>query len=123
MLVTNGLEQPDHPMGRDLEPGHVEDLRPDVTVDPDDFEPVELKSAPHGFGGLPAGQRNPELLVLVGGGDELMGVRLDAHGDPDLHRLPLAEGLRDVGDPHDLLEGVENDASYAGLDGPRDLAD
>ena len=26
----------------------------------------------------PAGQRQAELLVLVGGGDELVGVRLDA---------------------------------------------
>ena len=31
------------------------------------------------------GQGQPELLVLVGGRDELVGVRLDAGGDPDEH--------------------------------------
>ena len=39
----------------------------------------------------PPASANAELLVLVGGGDELVGVRLDADGDADLHALPPAE--------------------------------
>ncbi len=37
------------------------------------------------LGRRPAGQREAELLVLVRGGDVLVGVRLDADGDPDHH--------------------------------------
>ena len=65
----------------------------------------------------------PELLVLVGGRDELVGVRLDADGDADLHALALAEPCGDVRDADDLLEGVEHDTPDAGLDGPLDLGD
>lgn len=90
-------------------------------MDPDEFEAVELERPPHGLRGLPTGQRNPELLVFVCGGDELVRVGLDADGDADLHLLPPAERLRDVGDPHDLLEGVEHDTADAGLDGTVDL--
>ena len=35
--------------------------------------------------GVAAGDREAELLVLVGGGDVLVGVRLDAGGHPDHH--------------------------------------
>lgn len=92
-----------------------------MRVDPDEFERVERQRPPHGLGGLPVGERDPELLVLVRRGDELVRVRFDAHGHPDLHPLPLAQGLRDVGDPHDLLEGVEHDPPDTGLDGRTDL--
>lgn len=57
------------------------------------------------------------------GGDELVGVRLDADGHPDLYALPLAEPLRDVRDPDDLLERVEHDPPDSGLDGALDLGD
>ncbi len=110
-------------MGGDLEPGHVEDLRADVAVDADEFEPVEPQGTAYGLGGVPAGQRDAELLVLVGRGDELVGVGLDADRDPDQDLLPLPEALRDVGDTGDLLEGVEHDVAHAGLDGPGDLID
>lgn len=82
-----------------------------------------MQRPPHGLGGLPAGERDAELLVLVGGGDELVGVGLHADGDPDLDLLPLAQGLGDVRDPHDLLEGVEHDPPDAGLHGAGDLRD
>lgn len=101
--------------------GHVEDLRADVRVDPDELETVERQRPPYGLGRLPVGERDAELLVLVRGGDELVRVRLDADGDPDLHPLPPAERLRDVRDPHDLLEGVEHDPPDTGLDGRVDL--
>lgn len=121
VLVPDVLEQSHDPVRGDLEPRHVEDLGPDVRVDPDDLEPVQLQGPPHGLRRLPAGQRDTELLVLVGGGDELVRVRLDPDGDPDLHPLPLAERLGDVGHPHDLLEGVEHDPPDPGPDGTLDL--
>ena len=42
------------------------------------------------LGGLPAGQRQPELLVLVGGRDVLVGVGLDA--DRDAAAAPAPDG-------------------------------
>ena len=69
---------------------------------------------PHGRGQRVAGgQREAELLVLVGGRDELVGVRLDADGRPDEHRHRRAArrhprgGQR--GQPLDLVEGVEHE--------------
>lgn len=69
----------------------------------------------------PPHEREAELLVLVGGGDELVGVRLDADRHPDLHRLADAQLVGDVRDADDLLEGVEHDPPDARLDGPADL--
>lgn len=69
----------------------------------------------------PCGEREAELLVLVCGGDELVGVRLDADRHPDLHRLADAQFVGDVRDADDLLEGVEHDPPDARLDGPADL--
>lgn len=123
MLVTNVLEQPHNAVRGNLEPGHVEDLRPDVRVNTDELEPIELQRPPYGLGDLPTGERNPELLVFVGGGDELVRMCFHTHGDTDLHALPLAEGLRDVRDAHDLLEGVEHDPPDPGADGGLDLID
>lgn len=69
----------------------------------------------------PCGQRDTELLVLVGGGDELVRMGLDAHGDPDLHPLAGPEALGGVRDLDDLLEGVEDDTADTGRDGALDL--
>ena len=63
----------------DLEAGRVEDLRADVGVQPDQLERRQRRAtATDGLGRVAAGQREAELLVLVGGRDELVGVRLDA---------------------------------------------
>lgn len=121
VLVADVLQQPDDPVGGDLEAGHVEDLRPDVGVDADELEAVQLKSPSYGFGGLATGQRDAELLVLVGGGDELVRMCFHADGDTDLDALPLAEFLGDVGDADDLLEGVEDDTADVCADRPFDL--
>lgn len=123
VLVAHLGQQLHHAAGGDLEAGHVEDLRADVGVDADEFETVEGEGPADGLGGLPVGQRDAELLVLVRGGDELVGVRLDADGHPDLYGLAPAEALRDVGDADDLLEGVEHDPADTGRDGPLDLVD
>jgi hypothetical protein len=104
-----------------LESGHVEDLRADVRVNPDEFQTVEAEGTPYGFGGLAAREGDAELLVLVGGGDEFVGVRLDADGHPDLDALALALALGDVGDPDDLLERVQDDPADADAHGALDL--
>ena len=49
---------------------------------------VGERSAAAASNGGAAGQREAELLVLVGGRDELVGVRLDADRDPDQHPRP-----------------------------------
>ena len=81
VLVAHLGEQPDHPAGGELEAVGVEDLRADVAVQPHEVQPRRLQHPAHGLGGVARGQREAELLVLVGGGDELVGVRLD----PDRH--------------------------------------
>ncbi len=71
----------------------------------------------HRLGGRSPGQRQAELLVLVRGGDELVGVRLDADGDPDQHLLPDALAGGDRGEALDLLVRVDHDVPDAGLHG------
>ena len=52
----------------------------------------------------PAGEREAELLVLVRGRDELVGVRLDAHGDAGSSPAPVAPRSRGHGvEPGDLV--------------------
>ena len=52
-----------------------------------------------------------------------MGVRLDADGDPDQHLGPDAALLGQVGQPGDLLEGVDDDAADTGVQGLGQLGD
>ena len=71
------------------------------------------------------GQREAELLVLVRGGDELVGVRLDADGRADQHRHRRAAGrhaaARQRHQPVDLVEGVDDDVPDPGVDGQLQL--
>ena len=80
VLVAHRDEQPDHPVRRDLEAAGVEDLRADVGVQADQLEPRRGEHPAYRLEGVAAGQREAELLVLVRGRDELVGVRLDADG-------------------------------------------
>ena len=115
-----GAEQPDDPVRGGLEAGGVEDLRADVAVQAGQVQP---RLGRHPLGRLQrvaGGQREAELLVLVRGGDELVGVRLDADGRPDQHRDGRAPG-RDAGgaerdEPVDLVEGVDDDVPDARVD-------
>ena len=70
-----------------------------------------------GVQGLTRGDREAELLVLVGGGDVLVGVRLDPGGDPHHDPRPLAEsaGGDQPPDALDLVEGVRDDPTDAGV--------
>lgn len=121
VLVAYLGQQLHHPAGRDLESRHIENLRPDVAVNSDELQAIQLQRTAHGLRRLSAGQRDTELLVLVRGRDEFMGMRLDTDRDPDLHPLPLAEPLRDMRDPHHFLERVEHDPPDARLHGPGDF--
>ena len=67
------------------------------------------------------GDREAELLVLVGGGDVLVGVRLDAGGDPDHDPHGRPELLGDLREALDLPGGVDDDPPHADLDGAAQL--
>ena len=86
-LGDDVAQQTDHPVRGELEARDVEDLRADVAVQADQPQVVGREDPPHRGHRRAAGQRQAELLVLVRGGDELVGVRLDADGDPDQHVL------------------------------------
>ena len=66
----------------------------------------------YGVERVAAADREPELLVLVGGRDELMGVRFHADRQADQHARPDAVvGARDRRQPFDLVERVHDDAA------------
>ena len=113
-------EQPDHPVRGGLEAGGVEDLRADVAVQTGELEVRFADDADRRGQGVARGQREAELLVLVGGGDELVGVRLDPDGRTDEHRHRGAAGrhpgLRQRHQPVDLVERVDDDVPDPGVD-------
>ena len=78
VLATNGHK------GRDLldEGGDLEDLAADVGVHADELEAIQARERRDSLGGRPRGQRESELRVLLTGPHVLVGVRLDARGDP-----------------------------------------
>ena len=111
VLVADPDGQVDHPVRGHLETGRVEDLRADVRVQPGERQAGQRDDPPDRLVGGPGGQREAELLVVVRGGHELVGVRLDPGGDPDQDvRLGLAVAVRwpigQVSQPGDLLERV-----------------
>jgi hypothetical protein len=118
-------EQPDHAVRGGLEAGGVEDLGADVAVQAGEVQ-VRLADHPDGGGeGVTGGQREAELLVLVGRRDELVRVRLDADGRADQHGHRGAAGL-DPGRGQreqavDLVEGVDHDVPDTGVDGELQL--
>ena len=78
VLVADLGEQAEHAPGRDLEARRVEDLRADVAVQPAQLEAGPREHPADRLGARRRRQREAELLVLVRGRDELVGVRLDA---------------------------------------------
>ena len=111
-LLMLGVQR-EHPPGRHLEAGRVEDLAADVAVQPEQVEARCVEHPAYGVEGLAVADREAELLVLVGGGDVLVGVRLDAGGHAHHDGLGPAEPLGDLGQPLDLLEGVDDDPADA----------
>ena len=108
-LVAHLGEQPDHPVRRDLEAAGVEDLRADVRVQPDQLEPGRRQHPAYGVERVAADQREAELLVLVRGRDELVGVRLDADGAADQDALRRAALDAQPAEPVDLGDRVDDD--------------
>ena len=96
-----------------LERRGVEDLRADVGVQPDELERRLGEHPLDRAGRLATGQGEPELLVLVGGRDVLVRVRLDADLDADHHRRADAAIGGELGEPADLVEGVDDDPADA----------
>ena len=73
----------------------------------------------HRLGGRARGHGEAELGVLLAGADELVGVRLDARGDPHEHRGPRRRRRRVSSrppEPGDLVEGVDDDAARPRLE-------
>ena len=83
--------QPKRPPGGDLEPVGVENLGADVGVDAQQFEMIILEAGAQRFRGATSGDGEAELLILVRGGNVLVGVRLNAGRDSHEHARPDAE--------------------------------
>jgi hypothetical protein len=116
-------KQADHPVGGQLEARDIEDLRPDVTVESDQTQVVGREHAPHRGHRRAADQRQTELLILVGGGDELVGVGFHADGHPNKNILDDTGGTGDLVESVDLDHRVQHDVTDAGLDSYGQLFD
>ena len=110
-----------HPSRGHLEPGGVEDLAADVGVQAEQLQSLGRADLLDRLERITAGDREPELLVLVSRGDVLVGVRLHAGGDPHHHLGGALEVLGDLGEPLDLGEAVDDDPADAGVDGAAQL--
>ena len=116
-------QQADYAVCGDLEARDIEDLRPDVAVQTDQSQMIGGEHASHsGYRGS-ACQRQPELLVFVGRGDELVGVCLDADGDAHQHVLHDPRRGGDLIETFDLRHRVDHHVPDAGLDGGLQLID
>ncbi len=104
-------------MGSEFESVDVEDLRTDVAVQPDQAEVVGREHSAHRVHRVAAGQRETELLILVRGGDELVGVCFDTDGDADEHVLDGVQLTGDGVEAIDFGERVQHDVPDADLDG------
>ena len=96
-----------------VEPEH---LRPDVGMDADQFDGRRGLGTAHRGLGDPGGDGETELGVVLAGGDELVGVGLDAGRDAHECRRHLARGCVDGLDPVDLVEAVDDDAGHPGIE-------
>ena len=114
VLGVDPRRQLEHPPGGHLEAAGVEDLRADVRVQPGELEHGQRQHPPDGLVGGAGREREAELLVVVRGGHELVGVRLDPGRHPDQDPRPGAGQVRVVGEPGDLLERVDHDVPDPG---------
>ena len=84
-----------------------------MAVEADEPEVGEFDDAPGGFEGGAGGEGEAEFLVFVGGGDEFVGVGVDAGFDADEDVLGLAEFRGDGVEIFDFLVRVEDDEANA----------
>ncbi|SII66824.1 Uncharacterised protein [Mycobacteroides abscessus subsp. abscessus] len=115
--------QGEHAGGGDLEAGDVEDLGADVRVEPVEAEVGGVDDARGGGARLARGHGETELLVLVGGGDEVVGMGFDADGDAQHHRRDDALGRGDGLETVDLVEAVDDDPSHPVVEGVLEFGD
>ena len=97
-------------------PAGVEDLRADVRVQADQFEPRRGEHPAYGIEGIAADQREAELLVLVRCRDELVGVRLDTDGGAHQDALRAAALEAEPAQPLDLGQRVDHDPGHSGVE-------
>ena len=114
VLGVDPRRQLEHPPGGHLEAGGVEDLRADVRVQPGELEHGQRQHPADRLVGGAGREREAELLVVVRGRHELVGVRLDPGRHPDQDPRPGAGQVGVVGEPGDLLEGVDHDVPDPG---------
>ncbi len=108
--------------GRGLaEAGDAEDLRTDMTVQPGEHQTGDLADARDRL--LCLRERETELLVLVGRGEEVVGLGVHAADHADQHALARTGARRDRCEPFDLDGAVDDDRPDADLDGTLELGD
>ena len=113
VFVGDAGMQRDEPVSGHLEAAGVEDLAADVAVQAEQVEDVRAGEDARGrLERLTTGEAEAELLVLVTGGDELVGVRLDTHGHAHHDGGDDPELGGDHRDALDLLEGVDDDSAH-----------
>ena len=122
-LGDDVAQQADDPVRGEFEAGDIEDLRPDVAVQTDQSQVIGGEYPPHRSHRRAAGHRQPELLVFVGGGDELVGVRFDADGDADQHVLDDTRLTGDGVESLDLDHRIQHDVADTGFDRGGQLGD
>ncbi len=104
-------------LGGQREAVRFEDLRADVAVQAQQFDAGVARGRGHGFlGGGQAGlvggvlrHGEAELLVLVGGGNEFVGVRVHSGGEPQHDLGGFAAVRGDFRDALQLREAVHDD--------------
>ena len=115
-LSDDVAQQTDHTVRGKFEAADIEDLRADVAVQAHQSEMIGGEDPPNCGHRRAVGQRQPELLVFVGRGDELVGVGFDTDRDADQHILDNARLTRDGVEALDLGHRVHHDMSDSGLD-------
>ncbi len=96
----------------------LEHLAADVHVQPHQLDAVAAPGPVEGGLGVTGGQTEPELGVDLAGLDVLVGVGLDARCHPDQHPGRSGPGGHEGLDTVEFVEGIDDDASDPGGQGP-----
>ena len=122
-LVAEVAGQPGHQVEHDLHrrrvAAQVQDLRAQVRVQADQLHPVVRQRLLDGRSCGPGLDREAELGVELAGGDEVVGVGLDAGREPELRLHPPA-GRRHPAEQFELVGAVDDDRA-SGIDRQRQL--
>jgi len=109
--------------GGNFEAAGVEDLRADVRVDTQQRGVRVVVTAHHRHHRLVVGDGEAELLVLVGGGDVFVGMRLHPGGDAHHHASMPVVGLAEFDDPVQLVQRIDDDPPDSRVQSRRQLVD